>query len=254
MNHPIYIPSKGRANSCKTADLLEESALNFSIVVEQDDVAAYSEKYPKQTILTLPQSSQGIAFARAWIKEYSTRIGESHHWQLDDDVTTFQIRKINKNIDMPAAEVIGEAERRIYGFDNIGIMGLRHSMYAWSSEPQASYNQQCCSCFLVNNKVQSNFRMGIVEDTDFSLQVLMEGWCTILFNRLIYSPMPEGKTEGGNMASGHYENILNLQKELIREWPNMFKIIIKNKRPRIHSCGVWSLFSQRPRSHKEEKI
>lgn len=243
---PIYIPSKGRAKKCSTAVILANEGIPFKLVVEKDDAPHYQERFGASWVIVLPKSSQGIGYAREFINTYSRQKKEPFHWQLDDDIRSFEVRTGKRNVKTAAALVLAEAEKRIDGFENIGLVGLRHSVFAWSTKKQISFNIPCCSCFLVNNKTPAGFNTAIIEDIDFTMQVLFAGFCTLVFNRLLFTPEPVGKTEGGNQASGHYSKYTELARNTQRAWPNMFKMTQKKGETRLVGLGVSKLFTQRP--------
>ena len=70
--YTIYIPSKKRSNNCKTAIELQKEDINFKIVVEKNDLKNYLKFYNKKNIIVLDKENQGIAYARQFIKKYSS--------------------------------------------------------------------------------------------------------------------------------------------------------------------------------------
>ena len=88
VNYPIYIPSKGRAEKCITADMLLNDDIDFKIVIEEQDYDSYEKKYGKNKLLILPFSDLGLGAypARNWIKNYAYSKKQKFHWQLDDDL------------------------------------------------------------------------------------------------------------------------------------------------------------------------
>ena len=43
--YPVYIPSKGRADRCLTANFLDRDQCPFTLVVEEEEVDEYAERY-----------------------------------------------------------------------------------------------------------------------------------------------------------------------------------------------------------------
>jgi hypothetical protein len=89
-NYPVYIPSKGRANNCLTAEYFIEDKMPFYLVIEPQDYDVYHARFknePLVSILILPFSNlgQGSIPARNWIKEHATINGHKRHWQVDDN-------------------------------------------------------------------------------------------------------------------------------------------------------------------------
>ena len=246
--YPIYIPSKGRAQTSITSKILLAEGLKFYIVVEPQDYDEYKKHYNPDIILTMPINDGGLAYARRFIKEHSTKKGDKYHWQIDDNIKGFKIRVDNKNKPSTANYNLTLVENYINHNDNVGIGGLRHIMYAWTQTEDYTFNQQCPSCIIVNNDMKSNWRDNMVEDTDFSLQVLNEGFSTILFNKLVMDKLPTKKLSGG--CTDLYYNddtIRNSRQERLKEqYPGIFEIVIKNGVSRVKPSKIWRTFKQRP--------
>ena len=246
----IYIPSKGRAKTCNTPSLLEGNNTSLFLVVEPQDENAYIEEFGENYVLTMEENNKGIAYARNWCKNHSIRMGEKYHWQIDDDINSFSERT-NKNRICNGLELLRKVEQYVDEYSNIGIAGLKHSLFAWSAKKEIDYNKQICSCAIINNEVDIKWRDGVVEDTDYSMQVLANNYCSVLFNRFLYDPPKLASNSGGNNASGYYDNYIHLLHGLQEKWKDdegndIFHITEKNGRPRMKPCRVWSKFKQRP--------
>ena len=53
---PIYIPSKGRADSRLTIKALEEMGVPYTVVVEEQEYSEYAKVVPKKNILVLDKT------------------------------------------------------------------------------------------------------------------------------------------------------------------------------------------------------
>lgn len=250
--HPIFIPSKGRAGNCRTADrLVTLGCPNFKIVVEPNDYDGYAAHYSTDHLLTLDVNDHGCGYARQWIKAHSVACGDQFHWQIDDDLT-FKRRINGKNVTRhdDAIKMLCEIEDVVGRFTNIGIAGLRHETFAYTMKDPVTVNRQPASCVLVNNSTKARYRRGIVEDTDYAMQVLVEGFCTLIFNRLMYTQPSQGTQAGGHTGSVEFDDPMKDQnRELVRKWPGAFQIgpaTHGNRQSRIKPSRVWSKFPQRP--------
>ena len=251
LKYPVYIPSKGRSTTCNTPNLLRKNNIPFFLVVEPQDREAYIKNWGIDCIITMKENDKGIAYVRRFCKEHSKAQGDKFHWQIDDDIKNFLRRIDNKNIRCDPLDVLIPIENYIKDFNNIGIAGAKHSLFAWSAKNEIDFNKQICTCGLFNNSVDANWREGVIEDTDYSMQVLSKGYCSVLFNKLLYEPPPVGTNSGGNRAAGHYDKYLNLAKGLQSAWKDenggdLFSIVEKNGEPRIKPNRVWVKFKQRP--------
>tara|TARA_R100001443_G_scaffold17872_1_gene28497 strand:+ start:12109 stop:12900 length:792 start_codon:yes stop_codon:yes gene_type:complete len=250
--HTIYIPSKGRADNCITANELIKDNLNFKIVIEPNDLYNYSKIFNLSNLIVLDKNNMGIAYSRQFIKEYSIYNKEKYHWQMDDDLIFYK-RINNKNKKYSVKENIIEIEKYIKKYKNIGIAGMRNMVFAFSIKNKISINSQCVSSFLINNKTKAKFRPDIIEDTDYNMQVLTEKYCTLIFNRLLFSNPPVSKNFGGN-TENHYNKIEFLQKNLMKMWPKCFDIKYnkKDNLTKIKPSKIWRTFSQKPLKYNEK--
>ena len=244
----IYIPSKGRSSNCLTAkNLITDNVTNFKIVIEPQDLDNYSQHFSNKQLLSLNQNNKGIGYSRQFIKEYAKEKKQTFHWQLDDDLN-FKKRINNKNVKFNSHELLNEVEDYIDNYTNIMLAGLRNSVFAWTQTKPISLNKQIASCVLLNSFIESRYRSNTVEDIDFSMQVLTEGYCSIIFNELLYDNPPPARQKGGN-STVHYKNITSYQQNFIKEWGDDFKIeYLKNKSTpsRLRPRQVWRKFKQQP--------
>jgi hypothetical protein len=251
ISHPVYIPSKGRATTCTTPALLEASGIEFILAVEPQDADAYRQEFGTKAVLVMDKNDQGIAYARNFIKQHSIDLEHSYHWQLDDDVKQFMHRVNGKKLRVSALEALKPIEAMIAPYKNVGAAGLKHERFAWAAKRPIDYNQQICSAGLFSNEVKAAWRgygLGAQHsDTDYSLQMLFDGFCTVTFNRILYDPPALGSIDGGCNAEGYLKNYVENLRALQRAWPGMFRIVEKKGNPRlVPNPGIWSSFSQRP--------
>ena len=247
MGASIYIPSKGRASTCLTAQILKRDGIKFNLVIEPQDLKDYLEHYSKDEIVVMKKDNGGIAYARNFCKQTSISRGEKEHWQIDDNIKNFRIREGNKNVVADSKDVLYPAEEYFHKYKNVSMVCLRHMMYAWSQKTEVSYNQCMYTAFMMKNNVPCLFRDKTVEDADFTLQVLMTGECTVIFNKLLMEKVTTEVMKGGNTEieySGDRRLIRCLG--LCKQWPGGFKVIYKNGKPKVHPRRVWSRFKRRP--------
>ena len=251
--YPIYIPSKARSDYCLTADIFIAEGIDVKIVIEPQDREKYKEKYEKY-ILVMEKNDQGIAYVRNWCKKHALNNKDKFHWQIDDNIRAFRRRENKKNIRCKAIPCLQEVEDFICEYKNIGIVGLRHTMYAFSQKQYLSLNQQVYSCVLVNNYINVWWRDNCVEDTDYSLQILFENYCTIIFNTLLIEKPPTMQMKGGNTeiaygGDGRLRRSFGLQIL----WPGIFDLTYKYGRPKMKPSRIWQTFKQVPIKYDKSK-
>ena len=243
--YTFYIPSKGRANSTKTTKSLESFGIPFKLVVEPQDYSAYVTNFGEESVICMDKNDQGIYYVRQWIKDYSTSIGESYHWQLDDDLRYFRSH-FDKRKRLTDGKIFTLVEQITSEFTNIAQSGLTHFAFAFTKKRDYDFNKQVCSCMLIKNHTPAKFRPDIIEDTDFSLQLLYAGLVTLNLNRFSYEGVPTMTQKGGNTEDFKEGKLYKRQLKLCEEYPADFEVVIKDGRSRIKPSKVWSKFKTEP--------
>jgi hypothetical protein len=247
VRNPIYILSKGRPKSATIQALCDAGVFNWTIFVEQEDYDSYFDAMKLDCIEVLPKSNQGIVYVRNYIKQYSLARGEPFHWQMDDNIKNFRIRENNKNIKHNALSCLAMCEDIVGSFENIGVAGLGHTAFAFGKPPthHISINKQVYSCVLVDNNVPVTWTEGTVEDTDYSLQVLTRGLCTLLFDKILIEKEVTKVGNGGNNNSDEWR--LARTKKLQEDWPVAnFKYTQQYGRVKVLPSRIWRQFPQVP--------
>lgn len=248
VKYPIYVPSKARSQVKLTTQTLADVGLHFYVVVEPQDAEEYYKEYPKDQIVVMEKNDQGIGYVRNACKEHSISIGADYHWQVDDNIKDFRIREGGKNVVKNTRNIFAATEYYMSYFDNIGICSLSHTMFAFAKNTHVSINRQAYSCVLVNNSLDIKYREDCIEDTDYSLQVLSRGYCTILFNKLLMAKAPTGQYKGGNTDTVHAgDGRLKRSRKLQEYWPGAFKVVKKDERWHVAPSRVWDKYPQMPK-------
>lgn len=243
---PIYIPSKQRSNLQQTTGVLDKNNLAYYLVVEPQDYEDYLQHYPDHQIIRLEKNNQGIFYVRNKCKEHSKATGAAYHWQIDDNIKDFCIRKNDKTVGQDVTNILSSVEYVMTQFTNVGISGLTHTAFAFSKKTHLSINRQAYSCVLVNNELGDLYwRDNVVEDTDYSLQVLSSGYCTLIFNKLMIAKGAASKNSGGNSNSDEWR--MNRAVGLQKKWPDTFKIKKRSGLVRVLPSRVWGTFLQTPK-------
>jgi len=223
--YTIYIPSKGRPTRNKTASLLNK--LNYKVVVEPQDYDSYRSTYPENVLIQLDANDKGLAHVRNYISNYSRQIGETHHWQMDDDVDCFKVRKKNhtKNETVNPLLAISIVEYCMDMFTNVAISGIGSNAFAFSKPYPVQKNRLAYQCMLLNNNIQNEWKMGGVEDWYYNFDVLEQGYCTLAFHHIMTQTSPTMQTAGGS-TNIHFAGDKRklLYEEFIKQWPGRFTL------------------------------
>ncbi len=147
--YPIYIPSKGRADACLTADCLAKDGVPFVLVVEPQEAPLYTERYGASRILILPFSNlgKGSIPARNWIKDHSVKAGAERHWQLDDNMPGFYRIYQSRRLYCEAGVALRVTEDFTDRYENIAISGLNYDKFYTGHQKTKPF-------YLNNNKRQ----------------------------------------------------------------------------------------------------
>ena len=250
--YPIYIVSKGRWKSRLTSKALERMQVPYYIIIEKQEYKKYVSVISKKKILILPQSflddydtcdnlgnskSKGPGAARNFAWEHSIKNGYSYHWVMDDNIDMFF--RFNKNLKVPVADgtIFRCMEDFIERYTNIAMAGPQYFMFVSrkSKLPPYILNTRIYSCNLIRNDVPYRWRGRYNEDTDLSLRMLKNKWCTILFNAFTQNKMTTQTVEGGNTKEFYAKEGTLSKSEMLKQMhPYLTRVVWKFNRWHHH--------------------
>lgn len=245
--YPVYVVSKGRADSGHTAKFLLRDKVPFKIVVEPQEADAYGKAFGAENVLVLPFSNLGLGSipARNWIWEHSKAAGFERHWILDDNIMGIWRRWKARKIRCEAGVAFRCAEDFTERYENVAISGLNYYMFSINkvTQPPFYLNVHVYSCLLILNSLPYRWRGRYNEDTDLCLQVLSGGWCTVLFNAFLCWKLTTMTVKGGNSAELYKgDGRLRMARSLERVWPHVVSIGRRFRRPQHIVRGAWRGF------------
>ena len=216
--YPIYIISKGRADTRMTVKTLEKLGTPYRIVIEESEYADYSAVSDPKNILTLPEGFRdnprwakrceatgllgGSIPARNWVWEHSIAEGHKRHWILDDNIQhMFRLNK-NKKIRCESGVCFRAAEDFSDRYKDLKMSGLNYAYFAPAATKRPPYyhNTRVYSCILLSNDIYPEFawRGSYNEDTDLSIRIMKAGYHTFLFNPFLCGKITTMTMKGGN--------------------------------------------------------
>ena len=247
--HPIYIVSKGRAESRLTSKSLHEMGVPHYIVVEEQEHDEYARHIDSSaTLLVLDKQyqidydpcddlgmtkSKGPGPARNFAWEHSIKAGATSHWVMDDNIDGFF--RLNRNFKVPAltGAIFAAMEDFVDRYDNVAMSGPNYFMFASrkSKQPPFALNTRIYSCNLIRNDMPYRWRGRYNEDTDLSLRMLKDGWCTVQFNAFLQMKLRTQTVKGGNTAEFYAkEGTLPKSKMQVDLHPDVSKIVWRFQR------------------------
>lgn len=245
---PIYIVSKGRWKSRLTSKALEYMKVPYFIIVEQNEYESYKEVIDKEKILILPEkylreydrfwndcedTKTGPGAARNFAWDHSISNNFQYHWVMDDNLDAFH--RMNRNIkaEVNSGTIFKCMEDFVLRYENIAIAGPNYYSFCKTTDkvPPFILNTRIYSCLLIKNNIDYRWRGRYNEDTDLSLRVLKDGYCTIQFNAFLQGKVTTQRMSGGNTEEFYKEEgTFNKSKMLQDMHPDVTKVVWKFNR------------------------
>jgi hypothetical protein len=244
--YPIYIPSKGRADVCYTAQCFLKDKVDFKIVVEPAQLDEYKKYYNENLILVLPENGLRLLGSRLWIREHSKKNGFERHWQFDDNIRVFRRLHKGKRIRCNANIAIKVVEDFTDRYENIGLSGFNYTFFA-VNEKKTPFTLNChvYSASLISNTIPYKWRLYYNDDTDLCLQILTskEKLCTVLFHAFLVDKMATMVVKGGNTEDLYKTNgRLIMARALEEVWPELVETKWRYGRPQHVVKNSWKDF------------
>ena len=229
--YPVYIISKGRWESRLTSKELEVLKVPYHIVIEPQEYEQYAKVINPDKILVLPFSNlgQGSIPARNWVWEHSISIGAKRHWILDDNMSHFR-RYINgKRLQVTDGTIFKIAEDFVDRYENIKMAGFQYTWFCVGVHKPILMNTRIYSCILLSNDIPHRWRGRYNEDTDLSIRILKDGYCTCLFYAFLTDKMRTMNLKGGNTdilykQDNKTDGRLLMAQSLYKQHPDIVKI------------------------------
>ena len=206
----------------------------FKIVIEPQEFAQYANVIDEKNILVLPFGNlgQGSIPARNWIWEHALGLGAEQHWILDDNIREFYRLDRNVKYRVDSGATFQACEDFVDRYENIALAGMDYEFFSPRRIKRNPFilNTRIYSCILIKNDLPYRWRGRYNEDTDLSLRILKDGWCTILFLAFQSKKIATMKMKGGNTDElykdrerSRFEMALSLQQQ----HPDVVKIVCK---------------------------
>jgi len=216
---PIFIPSKSRSNTCTTCNQLKKYNIQFIIFIYKEDYNDYLNYFDKNNLIVVPESVRGITPKRQFMLDYARKQKYDWFWMIDDDIEKIYLRpreNITEGKSSPLIPLtIKNFLEMIYNFIKyIESKNPDHSIYEVGFKERAfgiqkspiSVNTDIGPIHLMNVKnteVNYDLNMTALEDTDFSVQNILNNKINIKLNHFIFFAPKSGTNKGG------LENIYN---------------------------------------------
>jgi hypothetical protein len=242
---PIYIVSKGRADSRLTMRHLDQMRVPYHVVIEAHELDAYAAVIDRARLLILdPQyqrdydtcdeladsKSKGPGPARNFAWAHAIERGAAWHWVMDDNIRGFARLNQNRKHRVSDGTIFRCMEDFVLRYANVTMAGPNYEKFAkrLQSIPPFITNTRIYSCNLIRNDVPFRWRGRYNEDTDLSLMMLKAGYCTIQFNAFLQFKVMTQTVRGGNTAEFYAkEGTLPKSKMLVNMHPDCAQLVWK---------------------------
>ena len=263
-SYPLYIVSKGRWETQYTSKTLHEMGVPHYIVVEEQEAAAYRDAVgPLATVLVLDPAyqaeydtcddlgdtkSKGPGSARNFVWDHAVANGDAWHWVMDDNIREFFRLNRNSFGKVYDGAFFRAMEAFCERYENVAMAGPQYFMFASrrSKMPPFATNTRIYSCNLIRNDAPYRWRGRYNEDTDLSIRMLRDHWCTILFNAFLQHKLTTQSVRGGNTKEFYdREGTLAKSRMQVALHPDVSKLVKRWGRP--HHYVDYSGFTHRLR-------
>jgi len=246
---PVYIPSKGRADSRLTMRALERMRVPYKVVVEEQEADAYRAVIDPGSVLVLDPAyqreyetcddlgetkSKGPGPARNFIWDHAISVGAAWHWVMDDNIVRFH--RFNHNLKVPVLDgtLFRCMEDFVLRYRNVAMAGPQYFMFVVRKArlPAFVTNTRIYSCNLIRNDVPFRWRGRYNEDTDLSLRMLKAKWCTVQFNAFLQEKLTTQTLAGGNTDAFYAREGTAAKSRMIRDLhPDVARTVMRFGRP-----------------------
>ena len=224
--NPVYIISKGRAESMHTSRSLSRMKVPHYIAIEPQDEDDYKKAlihfnlldFALLLILPFSNHGDGPGRARNWCWNHSMITKHKRFWVIDDNIDSFYRLHKNKRIRVESGAIFKAAEDFVDRFENVPVSGFQYRFFIAPNQKYPPYviNTRIYSCILIDISCRHKFRGRYNEDTILSLDVLKDGDCTIQFNAFLQGKLATQTLKGGNTEE-FYHKEGSLDKSLWRD-------------------------------------
>lgn len=264
---PIYVISRGRWKSRHTVKSLDWMGCDYKVIVERQEYDKYAEYIDFHKLLILPDRfirnydtcdnwpnqledpnyPCGAGAARNFAWEHSKDIGAKWHWVLDDNILFFYYYTNNRMFRIKSPLFFRMMEDFVLRYKNVAIAGPNYQkfiMMKHANKKPFVWNTRIYSCLLIRNDIPYRWRSRYNDDTDFSLRILKDGWCTIQFNAFLQDKITTMTVKGGlkDLYAKHGRWVAS--QKLKQMHPDVTEV--KWKFNRWHHQVDYSRFKQKP--------
>lgn len=154
---------------------------------------------------------------------------------MDDNINGFMRLNRNKRIKVKSDATIRAVENFVDRYENVQMAGMNYVYFAPELMVKTPYtlNTRIYSCILLDNSIKHRWRGKYNEDTDLSLRILKDGYCTILFNTFLADKITTQVMTGGNTEEVYRDSTSNRREfadSLKAQHPDCVEVVWRYER------------------------
>ncbi len=246
--YPIYLPTYGRENNCKTAYALDDLGLDYTLVIEPEQYDDYAQFFDEDKLMIVPdeyhenyetfddlgrEKSQGPGVARNVAWDDAIEKGYDWHWVMDDNIRAFYRNHKNQQIYFGDGSGFRMIEDFCNRYENLLMAGPNYESFCARKQdkPPITFNTRIYSCNLIKNEakdiLENQWQGRYNEDTLLSLRMLKKGYCTALFNIVLADKNATQRDQGGNTTTIYKEGTYPKSAMLKERHPSVTNLVWK---------------------------
>lgn len=236
IRYPVFVPSKGRSETPLTMRALDALGVTYRAVVEPQEADAYAAVVGRDNLLVLPFRDRGLVPTRNWIWDFAQSEGAARFWTFDDNIYRFERLNRNAKAVVTTPAPFQAIEDFVDRYSNVAIAGCNYRQFAKQKQqiPPFELNTRVYSNMLIQTNLPYRNRGFYNDDTDLCLQVLKNGWCTVLFNAFLAFKMTTMTVKGGMTPHYQGDGRLKMAQELVARHPDVARVSWKFGRWQHH--------------------
>lgn len=193
--YPVYVISRKRWATATTMKLLDASRINYALVVPEEDMEHYADRFPNADIMVLPKSMSGAGWAREYVRATCFEQGYPYVWILDDDISSVETPDLQVST---LRAMLSSMERWVEDYSNVAMLGV--NIDGQENNLPFIVNSGVRGLMLVNLQTGEGFHTmyKLYEDYEFALRHISKGWTTVVHNgfHLNFAEIPGGGASG----------------------------------------------------------
>jgi len=235
--YPICIPSKGRADCQTTGKCLDKMGVNYRFFVEDNEYKKYCEHVGSEHVVKMPfhDLGKGSIPARNYIWEWAKEKKCKRHWTVDDNIQNWYRANHTRRLMVEGGGFFHAMEDFVDRYQNVAMAGPHHIGFCavgHSKIDPVLWNSRVYSCILLDTSLPHRWRGRYNEDTDLSIRLLKDGYCTLLFHALMMKKGDTAGSKGHAMKGGNTDNVYNggdhrlaFAQSLADQHPDVVKVV-----------------------------